>query len=154
MSILSIFIILYYNSKTLSISSALILPFSINKISYLNDYRDLGITWAIEQEYEIETFIYPLKIDKMSKFLNDLDNNSNYIGIIEFVPDLNIWLIDAPNMVLSKPFLINKNSSATTITKFINERIDLMVEKFYLDDTITQDNASFVGLSFSKIYLI
>jgi hypothetical protein len=56
-------------------------------------------------------------------------------------------------MLLSNPFLINKNSSTTTVTKFINERVDLMIEKFYLDDSIIQDNPSFVALTVSKIYI-
>jgi len=57
---------------------------------------------------------------------------------IGFIPNITLWDIDAPQMLLSKPILINKNSSSTTINKFIWERLDNMVDTYYLDDTILQ----------------
>ena len=60
----------------------------------------------------------------------------NYIVTMEFLPFKDE--IDAPYLILSKPFLVNEHSSITTIEKFINESLDLMVDKFYLDDNIIQ----------------
>jgi hypothetical protein len=55
-------------------------------------------------------------------------------------------------MLLSKPFLINRNSSATTITKFILERLDFMVDYYYLDDTIIQKESNCaVSLTYCKL---
>jgi hypothetical protein len=64
--------------------------------------------------------------------------------------------IDAPYLILFKPFLVNEHSSSTTIKKFINESLDLMVDKFYLDDNIIQPyNNQFgpiVKLTLNKVH--
>jgi hypothetical protein len=55
-------------------------------------------------------------------------------------------------MLLSKPVLINGNSSPTTINKFILERLDYMVDYYYLDDTIIQkESESAVSLTYCKL---
>lgn len=60
-------------------------------------------------------------------------------------------------MILSKPFLINKYSSAETITKFIYERLEIMVDYYYLDDTVIEDTKNGAGpvvwLKFYKFYV-
>jgi hypothetical protein len=48
-------------------------------------------------------------------------------------------------MIISKPILINKMSSPTTISKFLDERLNLMVDCYYLDDTIIQDMKNNAG---------
>lgn len=67
------------------------------------------------------------------------------------MPDLLILEVDRPKMVLSKPFLVNKYSSETLLTKFINERLINMVDCFYLDDKILEEGL--VIVTFSKVYL-
>lgn len=42
-------------------------------------------------------------------------------------------------MFLSKPFLINRLSSPTIIFMFINQRVSIMADYYYLDDTIMQE---------------
>ena len=55
-------------------------------------------------------------------------------------------------MSLSEPFLINRNSSGTTINKFILERLNYMVDYYYLDDTIIQKESNCaVSLSYYKL---
>jgi hypothetical protein len=55
-------------------------------------------------------------------------------------------------MSLSNPILINRNSSATNINKFILERLDYMVDYYYLDDTIIQKESDCaVSLSYCKL---
>lgn len=71
-----------------------------------------------------------------------------------FIPSDLDW--DAPYLVLSKPFLINKHSSRTTIIKFINERLSLMVERYYLEDIVIQPDivcGPIVKFHYSKIYI-
>jgi hypothetical protein len=66
--------------------------------------------------------------------------------------------IDAPYLILSKPFLVNKHSSTTTIEKFIDESLVLMVDKFYPDDNIIQPSNNKIGpivkLTLNKVQFI
>jgi hypothetical protein len=63
---------------------------------------------------------------------------------------------DIPVMVLSKAFLLNKFSSEEIITKFIFERLEEMVDYYYLDDSIIQEvkqgGGPVVILRYAKIY--
>jgi hypothetical protein len=55
-------------------------------------------------------------------------------------------------MSLSNTLLINRNSSTTTITKFILERLALMVDYYYLGDTIIQKESNCaVSLTYCKL---
>jgi hypothetical protein len=53
--------------------------------------------------------------------------------------------MDAPFLILSKPFLINHYSSPTTIEMFINERLNYMIDTYYLDDSIILPNVDKIG---------
>jgi hypothetical protein len=88
-------------------------------------------------------------------YLNKLEDNENYILDIGFIPDIALWDLDAPVMLLSKTLLINRNSSSTTITKFILERLDFMVDYYYLDDTIIQKESNCaISLTYWKLKLL
>jgi hypothetical protein len=87
---------------------------------------------------EIRYKIFHLhNITETKEFLNELDSNENYVVTIEFIRDF--YYEDTPRMLLSNPFLRNKFSSETNITKFIWERLEFMVDVYYLDDSILQD---------------
>jgi hypothetical protein len=79
------------------------------------------------------------------------------VARLEFIGYISLYNQDPPQMLLSKPFLINRNSSAITITKFINERLDYMVDYYYLDDGIIQElrnqDGPVVLLNYSKFYI-
>jgi hypothetical protein len=138
-SIFIIILILSYNSHSSTISIVLILPFSIDKISYFHESQDfIGKKVYIDLEENIERFLL-FKEKEVSDFLVTLDNNENYICILEFIPDISVYDDLAPQLILSKPFLINHFSSSTVITKFMNERLDYMVDYYYLDDSIIHE---------------
>jgi hypothetical protein len=134
MSIIVIILILYYNTKHLSIATAFILPLSLNRVTYadkLNRY--------IEFDSEIQTqALSLLNVNEISEFLDDLDAKENYIASFEFIPDICCHQEEGPLMFLSKPILMNKFSSPEILTKFIHERLELMVDYYYLDDSIIQ----------------
>jgi hypothetical protein len=119
-------------------------PVSISRISYLNDL-DIPVTPDFESE-KIEIF-REFTIKETKEFLNKLEDNETYILDISFIPNIELLDLDAPEMLLSNTLLINQNSSTTTITKFILERLDFMVDYYYLDDTIIQkeSNCAVVG---------
>lgn len=134
-SIILIISILYYNSRDILISSAFIAPLSISRISYLND---LDIPAFVDFESEKIEIFSKFTIKETTDFINKLEDNESYVVDIGFIPNITLWDPDAPLMSLSKLILINRNSSSTTITKFILERLDFMVDYYYLDDTIIQ----------------
>jgi hypothetical protein len=96
-------------------------------------------------------------VNETSDFLKSLDINANYLVTIEFISDISNLELDTPRMILSQLFIINRFSSETTITKFIHERLDLMVECYFLDDTIVQEardkSGPIVLLTYSKFYI-
>jgi len=142
MSIIVIIFILYYNTLQMTISTALILPLSINKITYFDDL--IGIS-KLNIYGETKTMALVLDKSHICNWLNSLDSEQNYIVNFQFVPELSEYNLDAPQMIISKPILINKMSSPTTISKFLDERLNLMVDCYYLDDTIIQDMKNNVG---------
>uniref|UniRef100_UPI0031F3F22A hypothetical protein n=1 Tax=Russula vinacea TaxID=517384 RepID=UPI0031F3F22A len=130
------------------------LPLSINKISYL---KEIGQNTIYVDSNSESKMLCLFNINEISDFLTwELDINNNYIATIEFIPDISKYDIDAPQMILSKPFLINKFSSSETIMKFIDERLYYMVDYYCLDDTVILDNKNRSGpgviLNYTKFY--
>lgn len=149
LSICTIVFILWNNSIETSIHSLILFPLSISKITFQEDlYKS---PYFIEPS-SIEKELYLWDQYKINEFLTDLKDN--YIVTMEFLPFKDE--IDAPYLILFKPFLVNEHSSSTTIKKFINESLDLMVDKFYLDDNIIQPyNNQFgpiVKLTLNKVH--
>lgn len=125
------------------------LPLSITRISYYNELDNPAIPDFESEKIEI---FREFTIKETNEFLNKLEDNESYILDIEFISNIALWDLDAPVMTLSKPLLVNRNSSATTITKFILERLDFMVDYYYLDDTIIQkDSNCAVLLTYCKL---
>ena len=78
--------------------------------------------------YNIENLI--------SEFLFKLDFNDNIIVIMEFIPENRYFELDAPLILLSKPFMINRFSCSKTISNFIYERLEYMIDFYYLNDSV------------------
>jgi hypothetical protein len=146
--------ILYYNSIQIQILTALIIPLSIDKISYFNDVETDNLLVDFSTEKTDRFFLFD--INEISDFLNKLDIDDNYIATIEFIPEISKHKEDAPQMILSKPFLLNRLSSKTTLSKFIFERLNYMVDYYYLDDSIIQELENGIGpviiINYSKFY--
>jgi hypothetical protein len=131
--------ILWYDSSEIPIQTSILLPFSIYKITFP---KDINEQFIIDYKSIAEESLYIWDDKEIKDFLNSLNNEDNYIVYMQFVPSDED--MDAPNIVLSKPFFINRYSSSTTIRKFINERLHLMIDKYYLDDIVIQPDV--VGL--------
>lgn len=128
MSIILIVVILLYNTNKLYYMCAFVLPLSIDRISFLYEFDNF---YVLDNSEMKERKLYQWNQEEIKQFLNSLDNE-NYLVRVEFVPSEEI--IDAPWFMLSSPILINKHSSSTTIAKFINERVDIMVDFFHLEN--------------------
>jgi hypothetical protein len=152
MIIFSIYYLLFYNS--IPLISAFILPISIDKISYFKEIESKLFT--IDSNWKSKNF-YLFNSDEISDFLKNLDVDDNYIATIEFIPNLSEYNSDSPQLILSKPFLINRLSSSTTLSVFIMERLNYMVDYYYLDDSIIQKLdgiGPIVKINYSKIHFI
>jgi hypothetical protein len=111
---------------------ALILPLSIDEISYL-DERDSPV---IVSDTVNKEFISVYDMEDLTNFLANQDIEDNYVVNIVFIQDIVYCSINMPQLLLSRPFLVNRSSSPTLLNKFIDERLQLMIDLYYLDDSI------------------
>jgi hypothetical protein len=114
---------------------------SLNKITYLDQILENKIFIISDPYTDILYFSDSLEIHQ---FLERLEKDKVYVLSLEFILS---WLTyeDSPVITLSKPILITRNSNARTISKFINERINLTVDSYFLDDEIIQNLGSSDG---------
>jgi hypothetical protein len=87
-------------------------------------------------------------------FLKILNEDDNYWVSLSFYPTISGYSIDdGMQLFLSDPILINKDSSAITLTQFIMNRLHLMIDFYYLDDSIINNNDGIIVVKFIKIEL-
>lgn len=133
MSIFVIIFILYYNTKIGNISTVFIIPLSLTKIDYLDDIIPNKI--FISNDSKLNIFYFN-DIIEVNKWLKTLEENETYVVTFEFIFSFLNYNDDSPTINLTKPILINNNSNPRLISKFINERIRLACDYYYLDDQI------------------
>lgn len=149
-AIIAIMLVIYRNSIVVDVSTMVILPLSIKRITYLDDVKFSHIDSKREM-----LMLNLYDIDQISNFIKILDINYNYMLNIEFSPVITGYnFTDAPQLLLSRPIAINKFSSHTTIFEFINRRLEYMIDYYYLDDFILQqsNDGPCLILHFQKIY--
>jgi len=158
MSIIVIIFILWYNSQQLIISSAFLFPLSIDKITYWDEYYSSKSNFVIGNDSKYKNYYLHDK-NGIKDLISSLDENKNYIISLEFKPSFSEDVkTDVPILSLSKPILINKHSSITTITLFIDRKLDEMVDLFYLDDSIIHDSDGEIGpyirINYFEFYMV
>jgi hypothetical protein len=109
------------------------MSYSINRITYLEDFFNHDICILINPDVTIFNFSDSLEVNT---FLENLSEDKLYVVIFEFVCSFATYNEDAPTINLSKPIIITKNSNSQTISKFIHSRIDECINTFYLDDSL------------------
>jgi hypothetical protein len=115
---------------------------SLNKITYLDQILENKILIISDPYTDILYFSDSLEIHQ---FLERLENDKVYVLSLEFILSWLTYDEDSPVITLSKPILITRNSNPRTISKFIKERIDLMIDSYFLDDEILQNLGSHDG---------
>jgi hypothetical protein len=108
---------------------------TINKITYLDQFYTSGI-FMISDPYidHLKYFDYL----ELTKFLNKLEHDKVYVITFEYVYS---WLLhddNDPVIKISKPILITKNSDPRIISNFLKEKVELIIDLYYLDDQIIQ----------------
>nr|AWX52927.1 hypothetical protein [Lactarius sp. (in: basidiomycete fungi)] len=112
---------------------------SLNKITYLDQILENKILIISDPYTEIFYFNDSLEIHQ---FLERLEKDKVYVLSLEFILSWLSYDEDSPVITLSKPILITKNSNPRTISKFISERMNLMIDSYFLDDEIIQNLGS------------
>jgi hypothetical protein len=85
-------------------------------------------------------------------FLNTLELDTIYVVTFEFIPSMIMHDEHGPSLLLGKPIIITKNSNHYTISNYLKERIDIMIDTYYLDDSILQADSTVI-VKYSKINL-
>jgi hypothetical protein len=112
---------------------------SLNKITYLDQILENKILIISDPYTDILYFSDSLEIHQ---FLQRLEKDKVYVLSLEFILSWLTYDEDSPVITLSKPILITRNTNPRTISKFIKERIDLMIDSYFLDDEILQNSGS------------
>ena len=140
--------ILYENTYKLSYAIPLYLnnnQFSKNKITYLHEFIDHDI--CIFNDVYVTIFHFSDSID-VKLFLSELLKDKIYVVNFEFAHSMDLYDSDGPNIMLSKPILINKESSEKLISDFIKNRINELSNRHLLEQLIINSNSS---LDFSAV---
>ena len=110
---------------------------SITNITLLQEI--LPNEMFISNNSQVESLIYYDNLE-IQIFLSKLEIDQAYVVTFEYVMSLLMYDSDGPYINLGKPILITKNSNAKIISDYIKERINLIIDTFYLDDSILNHN--------------
>ena len=152
--VFSIIMILYITIRNIDQSiyiTSLLMPFSQDKIHFVHDFDVKSIKF-----YDIKNSLFYLKnltLD-ITNFINNLNEEDNYWISLSFYPDISVYNIDgAMQIYICDPILINKDSSPLLLTQFINDRLNVMIDFYYLDDSIINSKDSIIIVKFTEIEL-
>jgi len=107
--------------------------------------------WTIIKQKDLFFYLKNLTTD-ITDFLNSLNESDNYWVSFSFYPDIIGYQIDEGiKLFISDPILINRESSALLLTQFIMNRLNIMVDFYYLDDSIISSNDSIIIVKFTDI---
>jgi hypothetical protein len=150
-SILLILYIMHTNFDQSSYSLSLLIPFCQKEINFVQDFQVKNINYYKTQASVL--FLTRLTSD-LTDFLNNLDESQNYWVNFSFYPDiLGYKMEDGMKLHISEPILINIDSSPLLLTQFINDRLNLMIDFYYLDDSIINSNQAVITVKFTEIEL-
>jgi hypothetical protein len=106
---------------------------TINNITYLNQFIPHGVI-AINNPI-IDRFNF-WDIIEITKFIRKLDQDKVYVINFEFVYSCLLHEDEDPVIKISKPILVTKNSDPKLISDFLKNKVDLIIDLYYLDDEI------------------
>lgn len=73
---------------------------------------------------------------------------------MSFYPDINGYGNDEGiQLHISDPILINKDSSSLLLTKFIMNRLNIMIDFYYLDDSFINSRDPIIVVKYTEIEL-
>jgi hypothetical protein len=152
--LVSIILILYLSYKNLDqniYSISLLIPFSKDKISFAHEFEINSL--SIYKLRHSVLFINDLTGDLID-FIDSLNEDDNYWISLSFYPTITGYNIDdGMQLFISDPILINKDSDPLLLTQFIMDRLNRMIDFYYLDDSIINNNDGIIIIKFTEIEL-
>jgi hypothetical protein len=152
--ILSIIMILYLSYRNLDQTiylTSLLIPLSKNEINYVHDFDVKSLN--VYKKQGTVLYIINLTLD-LTEFINNLNEDDNYWACISFYPNIGGYSIDdGMQLFLSDPILINKDSDPLLLTQFIMNKLHLMIDMYYFDDSIINSQDSIIVIKFTEIEL-
>ena len=147
-----IFILGYNMFQHILFIMNLLIPLSIDKITYLDEFKDSEIKFLKSESYILYNLNVEDNIEAISDFLNQLDDDKNYVANLEYIPNVWDYEENPPILFISPSITINKLSSPSIISFFIDNRLKLM-EEFYKFDFILNYSNKGVRIRYNKIII-
>ena len=149
LSIIAILVVIYNNTNESSYLLSLLTPFSVDKIHFVHDFDIKHLN--IYGERKSMLLLKDLTKD-LTDFLDNLNKADNYWASLSFYPDIVVYN-EGTQMHLCDPILINRDSSPLLLTNFIMSRLNLMIDSYYLDDSIINTKDAIIIVQFTEIEL-
>lgn len=150
-SVLMIFYITIRNLDQSIYFLSLLMPVSQDKIDFVHDFEVKSMNF-----YKNKSSVFYLKnltLD-ITNFINNLNEDDNYWVSLSFYPDISGYnMEDGLKLYISDPILINKDSSPFLLTQFILHRLNVMIDFYYLDDSIINSEDPVIIVKFTEIEL-
>lgn len=106
---------------------------SITRITYLDQFYTSGIFTIYDPLVNILHFQDNLEL---TEFLSELEADKNYVVTFNLIQPEMDGDDENPSITLSKPILITKNSNPKLISDFLEDKIQLACNSFYLDESL------------------
>jgi hypothetical protein len=136
-SILVIIFILYYNSLEYGIITSLIIPLSINKITYLEDILNEKENYHLNIFFLRKPNLLWLSFSDYKEIMNLLcllDHNKAYIVTFDLILDQSGYQLGDPSIILGSPILISKDSNPWLISKYLSSKVVKSCNSYDLND--------------------
>ena len=147
LSIITILLLVWFNINPVFISMLSVLPISKNEITFIDEITNKNFVIISNKK-----FVYTkISNETVSDLINNLDLDGDYIVNVDCILDFTEDLDNIPKIILSKPFLINCNSSNKLIAEFIYEKLEEMTDIYFMDDTILTDESLIITFNCTKI---
>lgn len=111
---------------------------SRNNITFLEDVT-LNYNSIFNIPNPSTTRFYFCDTFEVTQFLDFLEKDKTYVLSLELI---NSWLTyeeDTPVFVLSKPIVVTKDSDAEILSKYLQSRIKLACDSFFLEENMMED---------------
>lgn len=162
-SLIIIIFIIILNIKLLIFGSnlyklAFIIPFSINKITFFDDIysNNKNEIYYIRNSYINRIYFHDHQ--EISDLLYNLEDNKIYVITFDFIISWLQYEEDSPVINLCKPILITKHSNPRLISDFIQSKIRIACDNYYLNDDIMdkliEADGPGVIAKYSELYLL
>jgi hypothetical protein len=111
---------------------------SINNITFLQDILNNCISNNCVSNLSNIRFYFN-DSSEVKQFLNKLDSDNINILSLEFILSWPLYNEDDPVIVLSKPFVVTRNSNCKLISEYIQSRINIACNLYSIED-MNEDN--------------